>query len=61
MKIKITITGINTILRLRFVPEKIIRRKRGTREKIKCTTEDATTEIGKIDFGRYNLFIRLRF
>jgi hypothetical protein len=61
MKIKTTITGINTILKLRFVPEMIIMRKRGTREKIKCTTEDTTTETGKIDFGRYNLLIRLRF
>jgi hypothetical protein len=40
------------------VPEKIIMRKRGIREKRKWTSEDATTEIGKIDFGRYNLLIR---
>ena len=52
IKIRPTTKGINTTSPDRAVPEKTISRNRGARENIKCTKEETTTDIGKIDLGR---------
>ncbi len=60
MKIRQRTNGSNIMFWFSDVPERIIIANNGTREKKKWTNEDTTTETGKIDLGRYNLFIRLR-
>ena len=59
-KMRAITTGMSTILMLRLVPERITTIKRGTSANRKCTSDDITTERGKIDLGIYSLFIRLR-
>jgi hypothetical protein len=56
-----TTKGSNRREKPGLMPDKRMIMKSGTREKMKCTSDDETMESGKTAFGKYILLMRLRF